>query len=222
MFPPAVRRAFLLGLLAALVPARGPAAAVPWLPGPPLPGRDTRPSAGKLLVAARQLADPNFSETVVLLVKHGPRGTMGLVLNRPTRVPLARVLPKLPPARTKARTVFLGGPVARNSLFLLLRVHAPPGGADPVCPGVALGTRLAVLDAVPAAPFRIYAGCASWAPGQLLAEIRRGDWYLLPARAADVFDPAPEHLWPRLIQRATTTWVLSRPAGPRPALLPLP
>ena len=30
------------------------------------------------------LREPNFSQTVVLLVEYGPKGAMGLVINRPT------------------------------------------------------------------------------------------------------------------------------------------
>ncbi len=49
-------------------------------------------SAGKLLVASRALADPNFAETVVLLVHCDAQGVVGLILNRRTDVPLSRVL----------------------------------------------------------------------------------------------------------------------------------
>jgi putative transcriptional regulator len=38
--------------------------------------------AGRLLVAAPDLADPNFQKTVVYLVHHDQAGAMGLVINR--------------------------------------------------------------------------------------------------------------------------------------------
>src|SRR3990170_3964995 len=41
---------------------------------------------GKFLVAARNLVDPNFSETVVLLLDYGGHGAVGLVINRPPQV----------------------------------------------------------------------------------------------------------------------------------------
>ena len=49
---------------------------------------------GLLLVATPQLEDPNFRRSVVLLVEHDVGGgTLGVVLNRPTEVPVDRVLP---------------------------------------------------------------------------------------------------------------------------------
>ena len=49
--------------------------------------------AGRLLVATPMLGDPNFKRTVVLVVEDEPEeGTLGVVLNRPTKVPVGRVL----------------------------------------------------------------------------------------------------------------------------------
>ncbi len=49
--------------------------------------------AGRLLVATPLLGDPNFKRTVVLVVEDEPEeGTLGVVLNRPTKVPVGRVL----------------------------------------------------------------------------------------------------------------------------------
>ncbi|MBO0775305.1 MAG: YqgE/AlgH family protein, partial [Actinobacteria bacterium] len=49
--------------------------------------------AGRLVVATPLLADPNFRRTVVLLVEDEPaEGTLGVVLNRPTDIPVGQVL----------------------------------------------------------------------------------------------------------------------------------
>ncbi|HEY1320260.1 MAG TPA: YqgE/AlgH family protein, partial [Streptosporangiaceae bacterium] len=49
--------------------------------------------AGRLLVATPLLGDPNFRRTVVLVVEDEPEeGTLGVVLNRPTEVPVGQVL----------------------------------------------------------------------------------------------------------------------------------
>jgi putative transcriptional regulator len=41
--------------------------------------------AGKLLIASKTLMDPNFVQTVILIVQHDDNGALGLVLNRPLR-----------------------------------------------------------------------------------------------------------------------------------------
>ena len=55
---------------------------------------DLRPDirAGQLLVATPMLLDPNFAETVVLLLDADDNGALGVVLNRPSTVPVAEVL----------------------------------------------------------------------------------------------------------------------------------
>ena len=60
------------------------------------PGRDVvvrQLAAGKLLVAARRLPDPNFTDTIVLLVAVLGDGAAGLVVNRRSDFPLLRALP---------------------------------------------------------------------------------------------------------------------------------
>src|SRR5260370_33659907 len=49
-------------------------------------------ATGKLLGARRSLQDPNFAETVILLVEHSDdEGTVGLILNRQSKIPLSRL-----------------------------------------------------------------------------------------------------------------------------------
>src|ERR1044072_2135564 len=56
-------------------------------------------ATGKLLVASRDLGDPNFSQTVVLLVHMDDDGVVGLILNRRTNVPVTRALENLKSAK---------------------------------------------------------------------------------------------------------------------------
>ena len=57
--------------------------------------------AGKLLVAARRLPDPNFSRTVILLAAFSDEGALGVVVNRRTEVTLARLFPEVSGSRLK-------------------------------------------------------------------------------------------------------------------------
>jgi putative transcriptional regulator len=62
--------------------------------------------------------------------------------------------------------------------------------------------------------FRVYAGHAGWAPGQLDNEIARGDWYVLPAERKFIFHPRPSEVWRELIQRVDIQ-VVNMPVLPR-------
>ncbi len=167
--------------------------------------------AGRLLVATPMLGDPNFRRTVVLVVEHeSEQGTLGVVLNRPTKVPVGQVLEPWTDLATSPSVVFSGGPVATNSALALALV---PGSDEPIgwhpldgAPAVArLG--LVDLDAPPGliAPavvsLRVYAGYAGWSAGQLQAEIEEGAWYVVPAEPDDAFCADPGHLWSAVLRR---------------------
>ncbi len=86
--------------------------------------------AGRLLVATPVLGDPNFRRTVVLVVEHeSEQGTLGVVLNRPTKVPVGQVLEPWTELATDPSVVFTGGPVAPKSALALAHV---PGTGEPV------------------------------------------------------------------------------------------
>jgi putative transcriptional regulator len=167
--------------------------------------------AGRLLVATPMLGDPNFRRTVVLVVEHEvEQGTLGVVLNRPTEVPVGQVLEPWTELVTGPPVLFKGGPVAPDSALALAVV---PGTDEPIgwhpLDGTAEPSRLGLvdLDAPPGllsaaiASLRVYAGYAGWSAGQLQAEIDEGAWYVLPAEPGDAFCAEPERLWPAVLRR---------------------
>ena len=52
-------------------------------------------AAGTLLVASPELGDPNFSRSVVLVLRHDDSGAIGVVINRLTSLTPAKVFPEL-------------------------------------------------------------------------------------------------------------------------------
>ena len=131
---------------------------------------------GVLLVASPSLEDPNFRKAVVLIVEHGPNGTLGLVLNRSTKILLSDVLPELAALKGTTHRVFSGGPVDPSKLLVLFRLLEPSTDARSVFDGVYVGGTPRLLErmmtqAKPTETFRAFAGSAGWAPGQLEAEL---------------------------------------------------
>lgn len=185
---------------------------------PPGRGEKAHPAKGQLLVASRQLADPNFAESVVLLTAYDDQHALGVVINRPSRVPLAAALPQVEALRHRADRLHVGGPVGRDRMLVLIRSAAPPAAAQPVFDDVYVSGNIDTLRAAlgrrgRAERVRAFAGYAGWAPGQLDAEIARGDWYVTPADAAMVFDTAPLEIWPTLIKRLSGDWVRADQSG---------
>lgn len=173
--------------------------------------RLSEPAAGMLLVATRDMADPRFRETVILLARHDESGSLGLVLNRPAKLSVGEAVPLLAATPAADQRLYLGGPVAIEQVLYLVRRSEPPEGLVPVIDDLYLGSardRLeALLSEQPELPLRVFAGYAGWSAGQLAGELARSGWHLLPATHEEIFAD-PEGLWKRLIERAAPSGIL--------------
>ncbi len=162
---------------------------------------------GTFLVASRDLADPNFVHTVVLLVRYDEEnGALGLVINRQSEVPLSRVFAELKEAKDRMDPIYIGGPVEEGSVLALLKADAKPKDADRVFGDVYLISSKALLEKTLASGteadrFHAYLGYAGWAREQLEREVELGAWHVMPAEASSVFHSDPDSVWQRLIRR---------------------
>jgi putative transcriptional regulator len=184
---------------------------------PALAGKEFSPSSvgkGVLLVASPLLEDPNFRQAVVLVVEHGPEGTVGLVLNRSTNILLSKALPDITALKGTSYRLFAGGPVEPTRFLLLFRLKEPPADARSVFDGVYLGRTPRALEniitrAKPTETFRAFAGFAAWAPRQLEAEMLLGAWGILPPDSIGIFDKDPATLWQDCLSRLQAPRVIS-------------
>jgi putative transcriptional regulator len=180
---------------------------------------------GDLLVATPVLLDPNFERTVVLVLDHDGDGALGVVLNRPTTVPVGEILPDWTGLLGEPGVLFQGGPVSTDSALAVgtsmsygmdpnaepmgfRRLYDEVGIVDLDTPTEIVGPQLSGL--------RIFAGYAGWSEEQLDAELRSGAWYVVPSVATDLLGADPEGLWRRVLRRqpGELAWVSTRPADP--------
>lgn len=186
--------------LAVSAPARGKPAAT---------GSAAGSLAGKLLVARPGMADPRFSRTVVLMVRHDASGALGLVVNRPfEEIPIASLLQRLGLEHdgiAGSMRMHYGGPVAPGSVFVLHTADYRGEGTQVIAEGIALTGTPGILRAIGsgAGPRRalLVLSYSGWAPGQLEREVRAGGWFAVPADPALVFDEGHETKWERAMAR---------------------
>ncbi len=154
---------------------------------------------GSFLIAKPKLLDPNFRQTVVLLVQHNEEGAFGLVVNRPV------------PVKDFPCPVFAGGPCEPQRLFLL-HGHADwveseddfgdEKSTTEIAQGIFMGDgscteKIEQLEGEEA-QVRMFAGYAGWGPGQLEAELAEGAWDLSDADGQTLFQVPPLKLWQHL------------------------
>ena len=162
---------------------------------------------GRILVATEECHDPDFAQSVILLVDYQEQGgVLGLMINRRTKVELARLFPELPSsAKNRTDAVYAGGPVTL-SVIGLERSRAKVEKADLVFGEVYSITDKDVLEQTassgkPPDSFRVYVGYAGWTGPQLRGEVDRGFWHVVHGDANLIFDPHPETIWDRLNRR---------------------
>ena len=146
---------------------------------------------GDLLVATPALLDPNFERTVVLVLDLDEDGALGVVLNRPSTVPVARgpaglehVVAQPPTCCSRAAR---SAPTPRSAVGAsttygldpdaepvgFRRLYDDVGIVDLDTPTEIVGPTLTRL--------RIFAGYAGWGEEQLRDEIAEGSWYVVPS-----------------------------------------
>jgi len=190
---------------------------------------------GKLLVSSRGLGDPNFAETVVLLIQYDEHGALGLMINRRTEATISRVLKDVDAAKRGSDEVYIGGPVDLGVVLALLKSQKKPDQAASVLNDVyVVSTKPSLEKALAASAgagdLRVYLGYCGWAGGQLENELRLGGWWVFSGDGGEVFDPHPDTLWSRLITRTeqeiaeagAETWLDSDMAKGRSTPLQIP
>ena len=180
-----------------------------WLPLTiaPFAGAQNPADGAILLVASPELRDPNFAQTVVLVLFPQEGGPLGVILNRQTHVSVAEAFADEPQLHQRPEKVYFGGPVRINALMFLFRSADTPRNALLVLDDLYFSGDGSLLDEVLARKRgtveRFFVGCSGWAPAQLDAEIAQGGWYVLPADLDTILKADPKTMWRRLLSRAT-------------------
>ncbi len=176
---------------------------------PESPSGNALLAKGKFLVASPSIADPWFQETVVLLIGYNAAaGATGLIINRPTKVPLVEMLPSVPGLKQRSDVVYYGGPVEGQQMLMLIRSDEMPEESENVYMNVYVSLSLNTLERMIGAhktqkQLRVYGGYAGWLPGQLDREVLHGDWYIVNADADFIFEKKSSDVWRELLRRSS-------------------
>jgi putative transcriptional regulator len=167
----------------------------------PGPAGDAKPLTAILLIARDGLPDSSFADSILLVMNNLAPGPVGIIINRPMPVPISRLFPDLKRLAQVRDKVYFGGPVDFGPVWFLFRAATPPAHAIRACDDVYLSADRELLlqllgRSKPLEGLRIFLGHAGWAPGQLEAEIERGDWTSKRAEMEAIFSGKSEHPWP--------------------------
>jgi putative transcriptional regulator len=177
------------------------------------------PEPGSLLIAHPNLHDPNFRRTVVYLPAYDPEnGAMGLVINRPTGATAGEMLPEMELGKLADVPVFIGGPVATNSMsFTALRTLWDEDSLAPPMRHLSVQEAIDLHDD-PTYILRAYLGYAGWSGGQLEGELSHSAWLLRSPEPDDLHFSNPLKLWHQLVGTFGPVYKLMAQAPDDPSL----
>ncbi len=160
------------------------------------------PKAGKLLVAEPLLLDGIFGRSVVLLVEHNDEGSIGYVLNKNSGFTIQQLLPAF---KGFLIPVFLGGPVATNTLHFVYRSNEAVINSQKVDEGLFWGGDINVLanamkkGLIKESDIRFFIGYSGWGKKQLEQELQKHFWVVSHLDMDYLFSEDPEMLWKRSV-----------------------
>ncbi len=177
-----------------------------------LPGADGTPGpaslTGELLVAAPELNGSDFERAVILVVKHGPEGALGVVINKPLgERPMTSVFKGLVPEVTAVNVPFYsGGPVQPGIGLVVHSAEYRQPETVALTDQLSLTTTVGILQDIANAKgpskFLIALGYAGWGPGQLENEIHEHAWTIAQADPSLVFDLDRTQVWDEARKKA--------------------
>ncbi len=147
-----------------------------------------RIKGGELLYASHTLNGTYFENALILLVANNKDGVFGVILNRPSRMPLKEIFNITFDVPITDHLIYSGGPMDEDMLSTI-RVH----NSSTLNGGIALSNRVEyggqwskMEDMLMSddRSVRMFLGYAGWREQQLSDEISEGSWTL--HRGADV------------------------------------
>lgn len=164
------------------------------------------PAQGSILISEPFLQDAYFQRSVVLLVEHTDKGSMGFVLNKKTDLVVNTFFPEL--KEFPEMPIYLGGPVSANRLFF---IHSL---GDLIIPdSIKINDHLYFDGDFEAlkryiqnghsidGKVKFILGYSGWTEGQLGNEINHNSWVVSHASKGNVLLADGESFWKNSLEQ---------------------
>ena len=162
------------------------------------------PKKGRILIAEPFLPGDFFSRSVIILVSYSKKGVVGFILNKKIDYPMQELFPDFPDFNAR---VYLGGPVANDSLYYIHQLENVKGSIH-VLGKLYWGgdfdeiKNLISLGLVKSSEIRFFLGYSGWDGGQLEREIKEDSWLVTDGDENMVIHEPDETLWIEFVRKA--------------------
>lgn len=178
---------------------------------------------GSIIVAPPLSEDPYFSHSVILIAKHSPAGSWGLVVNKPTSVvTMDHIMKSAGIVSSKKDKVYFGGPTENNRVHIIHTLDWASSSTITITKDIGITNDMSILAAISQnqgpALFRTCIGVCGWDAGQLDGEYQgnspwksQNRWLDVSATIESVFHLTDEEQWRRAIdlvaQHKISNWL---------------
>ncbi len=152
------------------------------------------PEKGRILIAEPFLPGSYFNRSVVLLVAHNDKGSIGFILNKEIDYPIDEIMSDFPDFKAE---VSLGGPVSTDSVYFIHSLGDEIPGSIHVKENMYWGGDFEVLKEkikngeVKSDQVRFFLGYSGWDEGQLEEELKEDSWVVSEIEQKNVLDKKP-------------------------------
>ncbi|MGP5102418.1 YqgE/AlgH family protein [Psychrobacter celer] len=156
------------------------------------------------LIAAPELPDPRFEQTLIYICRHDAHGALGLMVNRPLEQSrVGKLLEDLSIEVTDPQVMedvaLEGGPMYPEVGFVLHTGQPEWASSFAISENVCITTSQDILKRIAAGQgvghYHLCLGHASWGKDQLERELASGDWLVCPADLNLLFDTPFAERW---------------------------
>ncbi len=160
-------------------------------------------AAGRLLISEPFMMDPNFKRSVILLTEYADSGAIGFILNHQSEYLLGDVLPDV---SYSEMPVYIGGPVAANTLHFIHCVPEKIEGGIEICDGIFWGGDFEMVKQLAAdyqldeTEIKFFMGYSGWTEDQLGDEIKENSWIVAEkCSASTLFASSEQNMWREVV-----------------------
>lgn len=155
---------------------------------------------GRILISVPFYNDPAFNRSVVLLVEHNRKGSVGLILNQQSSTPVRKVVKDI----FTDDPIYCGGPVMHNNAFAIHN-FANSKSATQVAPNVYLGYDeifLSIVEhkAIKELKYKFFVGYSGWSAGQLEEELESKMWVVGHGSEKLLLDTPADQIWEQAVK----------------------
>jgi len=169
------------------------------------------PKKGRVLISEPFLPGNYFSRSIVLLVAHSKKGSVGFILNKKTELQVPDYLSGF---NDFDADIYVGGPVATDSIYFIhKRADLIPGSIH-VLDDIHWGgdfdemRRLINLGIINTEEVRFFLGYSGWDAGQLEREIKENSWLVNDVESTLVMRNLGAESWVEFVKKVGKRYVI--------------